>query len=147
LEQLSADTEKSDALVGSIDWVTKKYLLDKAGADANWAERKKIDLRYHELSEDGYFAMFQSAGLTPQLIEEEAIERATRLAPPNSPATMRGHYIREFADGEQPVTANWKAIVIGQRWGAKTVRLSAYGRSHRRSRGSAAGDTRRGKIV
>jgi proteasome accessory factor A len=122
-------------------------LLDKAGADASWAERKKIDLRYHELSEDGYFAMFQVAGLTPQLIEEDAVERATRLAPPNSPATMRGHYIREFAEGDEPITANWKAIVIGQRWRAKSVRLSTYGRSHRRSRGPAVGSTRRGKIV
>ena len=147
LERLAADRERPDPLVGSIDWVTKKYLLDQAGADANWAQRKKIDLRYHELSEDGYFAMLQRGGLTPQVIEEEAIERATRLAPPNSPATMRGHFIREFAEGEEPVTANWKAIVIGQRWGAKTIRLSTYGRSHRRSRGPATGSTRRGKIV
>lgn len=147
LEHFAAVKEKPETLVGSIDWVTKKYLLDKAGADASWAERKKIDLRYHELSEDGYFALFQSAGLAPQVIEEEAIERATRLAPPNSPATMRGHYIREFADGDEPVTANWKAVVIGQRWGAKTVRLSTYGNSGRRSRGKATGSTRRGKIV
>jgi proteasome accessory factor A len=138
LEQLNTGKEPADTLVGSIDWVTKKYLLEKAGEDANWAERKKIDLRYHELSEDGYFAMLQSAGLAPRLIAEEAIERAMRLAPPNSPATMRGHYIREFAGGEEPVTANWKAIVIGHRWGAKTIRLAAYGRSTRQSRRDAA---------
>ncbi|MBC8350588.1 MAG: proteasome accessory factor PafA2 family protein [Planctomycetes bacterium] len=138
LEHLATIGETPDALVGSIDWVTKKYLLDKAGADANWAERKKIDLRYHELSEDGYFGMLQSAGLAPQLIEEEAIERATRLAPPNSPATTRGHYIREFAHGEEPVAANWKSVIIGQRWGAKKIRLANYGQSRRRSRSSAA---------
>ncbi|MEO8494980.1 MAG: proteasome accessory factor PafA2 family protein [Planctomycetota bacterium] len=138
LEQLATDKVMSDALVGSIDWVTKKYLLDKAGANASWAERKKIDLRYHELSEDGYFAMFQSAGLAPQLIAEEAIDRATRLAPANSPATMRGHYIREFADAEDPVSANWKAIVIGERWGARTIRLSTYERARSRSRGKAS---------
>lgn len=147
LEQLAAGTEVPDALVGSVDWVTKKYLLDQAGANANWAERKKIDLRYHELSEDGYFAMLQAAGLAPRLIEEEAIERATRLAPPNSPATMRGHYIREFAHGDEPVRANWKAIVIGQRWGAKTIRLAKYGRTRRRTRSIAARFIRRGKIV
>jgi proteasome accessory factor A len=138
LERLAAGKDRSDVLVGSIDWVTKRYLLERAGADASWAERKKIDLRYHELSEDGYFAMFQTAGLVPRLIAEEALDRATRLAPPNSPATMRGHYIREFAEGDEPVTANWKAVVIGQRWGAKTVRLSTYGRSLRQSRDSAA---------
>ncbi|HUG68054.1 MAG TPA: proteasome accessory factor PafA2 family protein [Pirellulaceae bacterium] len=143
-EQLDTGKEPADTLVGSIDWVTKKYLLERAGESANWAERKKIDLRYHELSEDGYFAMLQSAGLAPRLIAEEAIERATRLAPSNSPATMRGHYIREFADGEEPVTANWKTVVIGHRWGAKTIRLSAYGRSTPRSRRSTAARRPRG---
>jgi proteasome accessory factor A len=138
LAQRITDHEPAESLVGCIDWVTKKYLLDRAGENASWAERKKIDLRYHELSEDGYFAMLQSAGLAPRLIAEEAIERATRLAPPNSPATMRGHYIREFADGEEPVTANWKAVVIGHRWGATTIRLSKYGRASRPARGVAA---------
>ena len=147
LEQRDADKESLDPLIGSIDWVTKKYLLDRAGADASWHERKKIDLRYHELSEDGYYAMFHSAGLTTPLIEREAIERATRLAPPNSPATMRGLYIREFADGEDTVAANWKVVVIGQRWGAKTLRLASYGRFHRQSQDRASGSTRRGKIA
>lgn len=138
LEQLITDKEPADSLVGSVDWVTKKYLLEKAGEGANWAERKKIDLRYHELSDDGYFAMLQQAGFAPRVIQSDAIERATRLAPPNSPATMRGHYIREFVDGEEPVTANWKAVIIGRRWGAKTIRLSNYGRSSRRSQSEAA---------
>jgi proteasome accessory factor A len=127
LEKYAADGEAPEALVGSIDWVTKKYLLDQAGVGASWAERKKIDLRYHELSKDGYFAMLQSAGLSPRLIDDEEVERATRLAPSNSPATTRGHYIREFAYGDEPVTANWKVVVIGERWGGKTMRLSRYG--------------------
>lgn len=127
LDEFASDQALPDSLVGSLDWPTKKYLLDKAGADANWAQRKKIDLRYHELSEDGYFAMLQSAGITPRLIADEEIDRATRLAPANSPATTRGHYIREFAYGEEPVTANWKVVAIGQFWGGKTIRLSRYG--------------------
>lgn len=127
LERLAADGSIPESLVGSIDWVTKKYLLDKAGAGANWAERKKIDLRYHELSEDGYFAMLQAAGIAPRLIEDDEVDRAARLAPPNTPATTRGHYIREFAYGEQPVSANWKVVLIGQHWSGKTVRLSRYG--------------------
>ena len=138
LERYATEQKFPESLVGSIDWVTKKYLLDKAGAGANWAERKKIDLRYHELSKDGYFAMLQSAGLTPRLIDDEEIERASRLAPANSPATTRGHYIREFAYGDEPVTANWKAVVIGECWGSKTVRLSRYGTMANASRGPSA---------
>ena len=138
LEQLGTGEDVPTPLVGSIDWVTKKYLLDKSGADASWAERKKIDLRYHELSEDGYFAMLQTAGLAPRVVEAEAIDRAMRLAPANSPATTRGHYIREFAHGDEPVMANWKSIVIGPRWGTKTIRLANYGRSPRQPRDHVA---------
>lgn len=131
LDRWSRETDSCDSLVGSIDWITKKYLLDKAGRDANWAERKKIDLRYHELSEDGYFAMLQAAGLANRIVDDESVERATRLAPANSPATTRGHYIREFAYGDEPVTANWKVVAIGQHWKTKIVRLAQYGRSAR----------------
>lgn len=143
LEQLALGQETPDALVGSIDWVTKRHLLDNAGANANWAERKKIDLRYHELSEDGYFAMLQTAGVAPRLLEEEDVERAMRLAPANSPATTRGHYIREFSHGDDPVRANWRTVVIGTGRSAKTIRLSKFGRSSRRSRAEA--DARRAR--
>jgi Pup amidohydrolase len=138
LEQLSIEEETHSPLVGSIDWVTKKYLLDQAGADATWTEQKKIDLRYHELSDEGYFTLLQAAGLATRLIKEGAIERAMRLAPPNSPATMRGHYIREFAGGEEPIAVNWRSIVIGQRWGAKKIRLSRYRRATCKPAGKSA---------
>lgn len=131
LEQMVSEKEPIDSLVGSVDWVTKNYLLDRAGEGATWAERKKIDLRYHELSDDGYFAMLQQAGFAPRMIALDAIERAKRLAPPNSPATMRGHFIREFADGEELVMANWNSVILGQRWRAKKIRLASYGRSGR----------------
>ncbi len=133
LEQAAEAHEFPETLVGSIDWVTKKYLLDHAGTTASWAERKKIDLRYHELSEMGYFAMLESAGQTKRIIDDEAIHRAMRLPPPNSPATARGHYIREFAHADEPVTANWKVVVIGDRWSGKVVRLAKYGHAQRRS--------------
>ena len=69
-------------------------------------------------------------------VTNEEIDRARRSAPANSPATTRGHYIREFADGDEPVRANWQHVVIGRGWGAKVVRLARFGR--------AANDTRRG---
>ena len=134
LEQLAAEGELPDGLVGSIDWVTKKYLLDQAGADSSWNQRKKIDLRYHELSDAGYFAMLESTGLTSQIVDDDDVQRARRLPPANTPATTRGHYIREFASDE-PVTANWKTVAIGHGWAARIVRLSRYGRSARGNSG------------
>ena len=129
LEQQSHDGATQQWLIGSIDWVTKKYLLDRAGADASWSERKKIDIRYHELSDEGYFELLNRAGLCQQIVDESQIERAMRTPPPDSPATTRGHYIREFASGDEPLTVNWKAVVLGQGWGTRVIRLSRYGRS------------------
>ena len=122
----------------NLDLVALYYKLGIRHMLMAYNQKNLVGNGCHELSDDGYFAMLQSAGFAPRLFEKEAIERATRVAPANSPATMRGHYIREFVDGEEPVTANWKAVIIGHRWGAKTIRLANYGRSDRRSRGDSA---------
>jgi proteasome accessory factor A len=113
-------------LIGAVDWYTKKYLLDQAGDDCSWAERKKIDIRYHELSPEGYFSRLRHAGLVADVVDERFIERATRTPPSNSPATMRGHYIREFGGGAERMLANWKAITLGYGWKRRVVRLSQY---------------------
>jgi hypothetical protein len=115
-------------LIGAIDWVTKKYLVDRAGAESSWDERKKIDIRYHELSDEGYFQALSSAGLSTQIVDDDQVDRAMRIPPPDSPATTRGHYIREFASGEESLTVNWKTVVLGQGWSARVIRLSRYGR-------------------
>lgn len=128
LEHPSHEEGAPQWLIGSVDWVTKKYLLDNAGANSTWSDRKKIDIRYHELSADGYFQLLSSSGLSTQLVNEEQIERATRTPPPNSPATTRGHYIREFASAGESLSVNWKAVVIGQGWRTRIIRLARYGR-------------------
>ncbi|MDP6468863.1 MAG: proteasome accessory factor PafA2 family protein [Pirellulaceae bacterium] len=135
LEEMSRSAATSLSMFGSLDWVTKKYLIDKAGQGATWEEKKKIDIRYHELSPEGYHQLLVPAGMASVLVTNEEIDRARRSAPANSPATTRGHYIREFADGDEPVRANWQHVVIGRGWGAKVVRLARFGR--------AAKDTRR----
>jgi proteasome accessory factor A len=128
LERYSTSDQVPSWLIGSLDWITKKYLLDHAAPDAPWEDRKKIDLRYHELSSDGYFELMRDAGLVEQLVEEPEIERAMRTPPPDSPATTRGHYIREFAAGDEPLSVNWKSVVIGQGWSSRVIRLGRYGR-------------------
>jgi Pup amidohydrolase len=115
-------------LIGTLDWVTKQYLLGQLDADASWSARKKVDIRYHELSEEGYFQRLQRAGVTQQVVDESEIERAMRLAPPATPATARGRYIREFSGGDEPVTANWRSITLGRGFRAKVIWLKNYAR-------------------
>jgi hypothetical protein len=117
-----------DSLVGSLDWVTKQYLLQRAGADARWDEKKKIDLKYHELTEEGYFQVLKVNGVVPTLVDVADIQRAVRIPPPNTPATTRAHYIREFGQSYHGLTVNWKTVTLGTGSGAKVIRLSQYGR-------------------
>ena len=78
-----------------------------------WAARKKVDIRYHELSDEGYFSKLKC--IAPQLcsVSPEAIELALRMPPTGSPASRRGHLIREFSGGLEFVEVDWSHVVIG----------------------------------
>ena len=120
------------SLVGSIDWVTQEFLLDAAGLDAAWAAQKKIDLRYHELSPEGYFRRLVVTGLCPVLVDaDRGRPRRPRLTAELSGHDLRGHYIREFAGGDQPVAANWKRVIIGRGRSSKVIHLHRYRRTLR----------------
>lgn len=116
-------------LLGRIDWITKRHLLERAGDGLPWEAQKKIDLRYHELSPDGYFRRFEAAGGVEHWAGEGEIERAMRSPPPDSPATMRGHFIREFSGGDDVLKVGWRKITIGSGWGRRVVRLRRYRRA------------------
>ena len=109
LDDLESAPER---LVGRVDWITKRWLLEQAGAGTSAAARKKIDLRYHELSPEGYFEQLRSAGVVTSVLSDEEIEAALVTAPPNSPATERGFHIRQLGSGKL-VKANWRSVVIG----------------------------------
>lgn len=118
---------KAAELVGRLDWVTKKFLLDEAGAGGSWEARKKIDLRYHELSADGYHAQLAAAGHVTRIVTADELDRAVRTPPPGTPASARGRYIREFAEGTLPFRVNWSSIIIGRGLKAKIIHLAKFG--------------------
>jgi proteasome accessory factor A len=115
------------ATAGALDWTTKRFLLESTDA-TDWAQRKKIDIRYHELSSDGYLARLNTTGMVKTLTDVEEIDTAIRIAPTHSPATTRGRYIREFADGEEPLSVNWRRVLIGRGRGKRVVELRYFRR-------------------
>jgi hypothetical protein len=123
---LDALTDDPQSLVGSLDWVTKRFVLDKSGRGASWEARKKIDLRYHELSPQGYFQRLRSTGIVSDLLDRGEIEHARRNPPAGTPAAIRGRYIREFTDDEDAISANWHAVFIGHGRDVKVVRLDRF---------------------
>jgi hypothetical protein len=125
-ETLETLEKAPEQLVGQIDWVTKRYLIEQAGPDASVAARRKIDVRYHELCAEGYFRRLEANGLAPVLVGADEVREATQLPPSSSPAATRGRIIREYSGGPVPVHAGWESIVIGQDWGRKTIWLGNY---------------------
>jgi proteasome accessory factor A len=107
LDDLAVDPSR---LVGKLDWVTKRYLLELAGPDASPAARSKVDLRYHELSREGYYLQLEAAGLAPTLVEPEEVLDAIAQPPPGTPATRRGQLIRQHA--ESGLRASWSSVIL-----------------------------------
>jgi len=123
---LDALADDPQSLVGSLDWVTKQFVLDKSARGASWEAQKKIDIRYHELSPQGYFQRLRSTGVVCELLERGDIDHARRNPPAGTPAAVRGRYIREFSDDDEAVSANWQAVFLGHGRETKVVRLDRF---------------------
>jgi hypothetical protein len=142
-ETLDALENDPSDLVGSLDWVTKQFVLEKAGHGASWETRKKIDLRYHELSPEGYFQRLRSTGIGERILDAAEVEYALRNPPSGTPATVRGRYIREFAGGDEPILANWRRIYLGRGRQARTIDLACYRQLPSKEAKSASRKSRR----
>jgi hypothetical protein len=108
------DASDTETALGKVDWLTKRWMMDRLGDDAEWSERKKIDLRYHELSENGYYAQLVASRPELRLVDDERIARRRRSPPPSSPAARRGWLIREFADSDETMQSEWSYAMIGR---------------------------------
>lgn len=124
-EALDALADDPGALLGRLDWVSKRYLLETAGPGAGPAGRKKIDLRYHELG-DGLYAELERADLCPTLVSEAELAHAKGNPPEDSPAKIRGRLIQALADRQLDVKIGWDVVRIGGPVGGKVVRLADY---------------------
>jgi Pup amidohydrolase len=101
-------------------------VLDKSARGASWEAKKKIDLRYHELSPQGYFQRLRPTGVVNDLLDRSEVDHARRNPPAGTPAAVRGRYIREFSDEEDAISANWQAVFLGHGREAKVVRLDRF---------------------
>lgn len=116
--------DNREALLGRVDWITKQMLLERAGADLPAESRKKIDLRYHELSPEGYWSQLAAAGLATGVVADEEIQYAMRWPPAGTRAMERGRMIREFYRGDEAIVVSWGSIKVGSGPNARVIPLS-----------------------
>lgn len=121
-EALAALAADPGRLVGELDWVTKRWLIEEAGAGASHAAKKKIDLRYHEIG-DGYLARLERAGIARAVVSEAEVTLAMKTPPEATPARLRGRLIKDLGRSAVPVSVSWDSVRIGGRLRGKVIRL------------------------
>ncbi len=110
LHESEHDVECQRWLLGRVDWVSKRWLMDQSKSRTSWAAQKKIDLKYHELSCQGYYhMMIQSLEFTP-FISTAELNRSMRLPPLDTPAMQRSYWIREFSCENTKLEVDWRTI-------------------------------------
>jgi Pup amidohydrolase len=124
-EALDALEHDPSSMIGRLDWVTKRFLIEGSGPSLSDAAKKKIDLKYHELGM-GYLAEMEITGVAPSLVGDDEIAHAVEHPPQETPARARGLLIRELAGSGARVTVSWDSIRIGGRIGGRVIRLDDY---------------------
>jgi len=115
-----------EELFGRIDWITKRALMrrvsDSDGSQKKFGSHteflnsqqllalKKIDTKYHEVSNDGYYYQLRNNGLTTPVLDDQEIAMAGRMPPLSSTAAQRSRYIREF--GNQVEWVSWDMVKL-----------------------------------
>ena len=116
------DALESDyaSLFGSVDWVTKKFLIDsfKEAENLSWDNPDHVtwlqsqDLEYHNVDrETGIYYLLESGGQTVRLVEDAEIAGAMGKPPEGTRAYFRGRSLEKFGDRVKSI--NWDRIVFG----------------------------------
>lgn len=109
-------------LIGRIDWVTKKYLLETAGEGLSINSRKKIDIAYHELG-DGYYDSLLAEGIAPRLVDNDQVEKAIYCPSTPKSCQLRSNIIKSLAFEGERVHVSWSSARIGSFWARKLIFL------------------------
>jgi len=115
------DSLESDyaSLIGSIDWVTKKFLIDsfREAEDLSWDNTDDMtwlqsqDLEYHNVDrESGLYYLLEAEGQTLRLVEDEEIAEAMAAPPVGTRAYFRGRSLEKFGDSVKSI--NWDRVVF-----------------------------------
>jgi hypothetical protein len=85
---------------------------------------RKLDARYHELSQAGYYLRLEAAGVAPTMVDPEEVVEAISAPPEGTPATKRGRLIGEYAGSSHAVRASWSSIIVPAGSSTRFIRLS-----------------------
>ena len=116
LDSLSRDPQE---LIGRLDWVTKKWLLDafaesegldwERPEDRAWLQSQ--DLEYHNIDPDeGLYPTLEAADQVERVVSEEEVGWALIEPPGDTRAYFRGKMLQKFATAVRSL--NWDSIEL-----------------------------------
>lgn len=114
LDGLECDPE---SLVDRIDWVTKKWLLEKfiAAEGVDWQDPwlQSLDLEYHNLNpHKGLYFGLCERGLMQQVVDERQIKQAVVTPPPDTRAKARSEVMRALTGQKARYVVDWDSIYV-----------------------------------
>jgi Pup amidohydrolase len=130
LHQLDTTDDKSEPsqwLVGRLDWVTKLWVLEHLNQDqATVDAKRKLNLKYHDLTGDGYFEQISKMMEIPRVLTRRAVQRAKGNPPSDDADAMRRSYlIREFSDSASQLIMDRERAQWVSNGAIKTARFSS----------------------
>ncbi len=115
-------------LVGRVDWITKRYLLDllveeeQIEWDNPWLA--SVDLEYHNIDPArGLFLGLEADGKTVRVSSERAIQHAQEMGPEQTRGGIRGACVRRFPD--QIHSVQWERICFEREGQVESLELGA----------------------
>ncbi len=105
LNLLENDQEK---LIGKIDWITKKNLIDKIESN----DRKQLmDIQYSEITNsNSVFEVLKKNKIVHQLFEESDISECESNPPLETRAWFRGNMLKKYSDYIS--AASWDNVIL-----------------------------------
>lgn len=112
---LDAIRGNPEALIGGVDWISKRWLLDAFRQEQNltWQDPwlQSLDLEYHNIDpEKGLFFALTPAKAIGEFNDGVRNPAAAWKPPANTRAHGRGAAIKHFQDSELAYVVNWDSI-------------------------------------
>jgi proteasome accessory factor A len=105
-------------ILGRVDWVTKKWLLEQFMREENleWDDPwlQSLDLEYHNLNpQRSLFHGLVEQGTAPRVVSDERVRYCTQNPPQTTRAQARGWAVRQLLEHEtKSYVINWDSIAI-----------------------------------
>ena len=117
---LEALTSKPETLIGGVDWITKKWLLETfmaaegVGWDDPWLQ--SLDLEYHNIDPaKGLFFGVRAAKRIGEWNHSVRRREAMTTPPEDTRAAGRGRAVDWFQGRHQPYVINWDSVASDSR--------------------------------